>query len=79
MRGYFFFIWQPGCEVDTPTARNQTALYLAASEGYSVMVGMLLDHGANANAVDYYGNTALHITLMKEHELQRNPVAMVNK
>lgn len=43
------------------------------------MVGVLLDHGANANAVDYYGNTALHITLMKEHELQRNPVAMINK
>ncbi|XP_027047478.1 E3 ubiquitin-protein ligase MIB2-like [Pocillopora damicornis] len=36
------------------------------------MVGMLLDHGADVNAVDNDGDTALHITLMKEHVLQRN-------
>ena len=30
------------------------------------MVGMLLDHGADVNAVDNDGDTALHITLMKE-------------
>ncbi|XP_066023099.1 E3 ubiquitin-protein ligase MIB2-like isoform X3 [Pocillopora verrucosa] len=63
---------KPGCEVDAPTAKNHSALHLAAIQGYSVMVEMLLDHGANVNAVDYYGNTALHITLMKEHEQQRN-------
>ena len=43
------------------------------------MVEMLLDHGANVNAVDYYGNTALHITLMKENEQKRNLVVMINK
>ena len=43
------------------------------------MVGMLLDHGADVNAVDNDGDTALHITLMKEHALQRNMGLMVNK
>ena len=43
------------------------------------MAGMLLDHGANVNAVDDDGDTALHITLMKEHVLKRNPGEMVNK
>ena len=43
------------------------------------MVGILLDHGACVNAVDDDGDTALHITLMKEHVFQRNPEVMVNK
>lgn len=44
------------------------------------MVGILLDHGASVNAVDDDGDTALHITLMKEHVFyQRNPEVMVNK
>ena len=43
------------------------------------MVGMLLDHGADVNAVDNDGDTALHITLMKEHVLQRNMGLRVNK
>ena len=43
------------------------------------MVELLLDHGANVNAVDSDGDTALHIALMKEHTLQRNMGFMVNK
>ena len=43
------------------------------------MVGMLLDHGADVNAVDDDGDTALHITLMKERMLQRNMGLMVNE
>ena len=39
------------------------------------MVEMLLDHGASVNAVDNDGDTALHITLMKE----RNLGVMVNE
>lgn len=72
-------IKQPGCEVDALTSHNHSALHLAASKGHSVMAGMLLDHGANVNAVDDDGDTALHITLMKEHVLKRNPAEMVNK
>ena len=43
------------------------------------MVELLLDHGANVNAVDNDGDTVLHITLMKEHALQRKMRLMVNK
>ena len=43
------------------------------------MVEMLLDYGANVNLVDNDGDTALHISLMMEHVLQRNPEVMVTK
>ena len=43
------------------------------------MVGMLLDHGADVNAVDNDGDTALHITLMKERVPQGIMGLMVNK
>ena len=43
------------------------------------MVGMLLDHGSNVNSVDDDGDTALHMTLMKEHALQRNLGVMKNE
>ena len=43
------------------------------------MVGMLLDHGADVNAVDNDGDTALHITLMKEGVPQGIMGLMVNK
>ena len=43
------------------------------------MVELLLDHGADVNAVDNDGDTVLHITLMKEHALQRSLGSMVNK
>ena len=43
------------------------------------MVELLLDHGANVNAVDNDGDTVLHITLMKEHALQRKMGLMVKK
>ena len=67
---YTFFVQQPGCRVDALTTENQSALHLAASEGYSIMVEILLDHGADANALDKDGYTALHIALAKESFLQ---------
>ena len=65
--------------MDAQNPHNQSALHLAANEGYSVMVEMLLDYGANVNLVDNDGDTALHISLMMEHVLQRNPEVMVTK
>ena len=43
------------------------------------MVEMLLDYGANVNSVDNHGDTALYISLIMEHVLQRNPEVMVTK
>ena len=42
------------------------------------MVELLLDHGANVNAVDNDGNTALHISLKME-KIQRCMGLKVNK
>ena len=67
----FNFLLQPGCRVDAPTQENQTALHLAASEGYSVMCEILLDYGACVNAKDNDNDTPLHITLANETLLAR--------
>ena len=55
-----------GCAVDARSEKWQTPLHLAATEGYSAMVELLLDHGADVNAEDVDGDTALHISLAKE-------------
>jgi len=39
---------------------RRTALHLAASEGYGNIVQYLLERGANPNARDRFGGTALH-------------------
>lgn len=73
------FVQQPGCDVDALGAENQSALHVATNEGYSVMVEILLDHGADVNAVDKDGDTALHIALAKESLLGTNLMSqMVN-
>ena len=73
------FVQKPGCDVNTLGAENQSALHLAADQGYSTMVEILLDHGADANAVDNDGDTALHTALAKESLLGRDFMSqMVN-
>lgn len=54
--------------VDSPTKENQTALHLAASEGYAAMTEILLDHGAYVNALDNDRDTPLHVSLAKESQ-----------
>ena len=61
------------------TTANQSALHVAASEGYSVMVEILLDYGAHVNVVDKDGDTPLHIALAKESFTRTDMMsAMVN-
>ena len=61
-----FFVRKPGCDVNALTVENQSVLHVAANEGYSTMVEILLDHGADVHSVDKDGDTALHIALAKE-------------
>jgi len=60
------FVQKAGCDVNALGAENQSALQVATDQGYSVMVEILLDHGADVNSVDKDGDTALHIALAKE-------------
>ena len=45
---------------------NQTPLHLAALKGYPDMAEVLLDHGADVNAVDCDGDTPLHLSLERQ-------------
>lgn len=52
---------------------NQTPLHLAAEEGYPDMAEVLLDHGADVNAVDCDGDTPLHLSLQRQ-AVFKNPM-----
>ena len=47
--------------------KGQTALMIAAHEGHTRVVGILLAVGANVNDNDNYGNTALHHAAKREN------------
>lgn len=70
-------IQQPGCEVDSLTTDNQSPLHVAASEGYSAMVEILLDYGAHVNVMDNDGDTPLHIALAKENFLHADVMSQL--
>ena len=53
------------CEIDLKTSQGQTALMLAAHEGYMSTVRILLSCGANINAEDCNGDTSAHVALLK--------------
>jgi ankyrin repeat protein len=55
--------------VDVPNAIGQTPLMLAAKRCAPDVVGLLIDSGADLNAVDLHGNTALHWSLTERHSL----------
>jgi len=45
---------------------GRTALHIAAILRRYRAVGILLDHGAAVDAIDYYGRTALHLAIKRE-------------
>ncbi len=49
-----------GLDIDTRCKHGQTALHYACEHGNIQIVERLLDHGANVNAVNLCGETALH-------------------
>jgi len=50
----------PSCDVNIENHRGSTPLHKAASKGFPAIVRLLLDHGANVDAVDSSERTPLH-------------------
>ena len=48
-------------------SRTHTPLHCAAIEGYGAVIEALVGYGADLNAVDLQGSTALHIILIKKN------------
>jgi len=65
--------FQPGCSVNAAAEAKQTPLHLAALRGYTDMAEVLLDHGADVNAVDCDGDTPLHLSLERQ-AVFKNPM-----
>jgi ankyrin repeat protein len=47
-------------QVDVKGSDGRTALHEAASKGYDMMIYVLLEAGAQVNALDNKGDTPLH-------------------
>lgn len=56
-----------GVDINLKDKDEYTPLHLAAINGHSECVGILLESGANATLTDKNGRTALHWAAMKEH------------
>ena len=59
--------FREGAEVNIEdrTKSQQTALHVAALEGFLYIVKLLLQHGAILDAESREGNTAIHLCVMK--------------
>jgi TolB-like protein/ankyrin repeat protein/class 3 adenylate cyclase len=72
-----------GADIDVKTSlRQETPLFFAAREGFSGIVELLIDHGADINAVDSNTSTLLHKAMqsrdLKVVQLLLGKGAMVN-
>ena len=62
------YISQKNCNINSQTlGANLTALHIAAHEGHSSMIELLVGYGADLNAILEEGNTLLHIIVVKQN------------
>jgi TolB-like protein/ankyrin repeat protein/class 3 adenylate cyclase len=72
-----------GANIDTASSdRRETSLFRAVRKGFPAIVELLVDHGADINAVDAYTNTLLHKAMqsgdLKTVQILLGKGAMVN-
>ena len=63
-----FFSCVAGVAVNTKNNYNQTPLLCAVEENDFNLVSLLIDAGADLNAQDYNGQTALHCSVSRNQE-----------
>lgn len=56
---------QGRCDVNIRNNRNQTPLQLAVTQGHTELVQLLVAEGADVNMEDEYGDTAMHVALLR--------------
>ena len=57
-----------GADVEGENLYGERAIHMAARHGHNDTVAVLLEHGADVNAVDYYGgDTALRLATTRGH------------
>lgn len=72
MVGVDFEVWsrlrasQGRCDVNIRNNRGQTPLQLAVTQGHMQLVELLVIEGANVNAEDEEGDTAMHTALSRQ-------------
>ena len=57
---------QPSVDINIKNNRNHTPLHCTSIEGHGTIIEALVGYGADLNAADTEGNTALHIILIKK-------------
>ena len=58
---------QSTCDINAKNSKQHTPLHCAIINGQSRVVETLVGHGADLNAADGRGNTALHIVFVKKN------------
>lgn len=62
---YVHDVSQGSCNVNIRTSESLTPLHIAAHEGHSAVVELLVGYGADLNATADNGNTPLHLVLAR--------------
>ena len=64
------YLLSMGAAVDQVDGDGDTSLVIATKRGYTILMELLLKHGANANFFDEGGRRPVHLCLLRPAELQ---------